>query len=66
MVAEAVTVTFNPEFTVTTASAKPAQPVLEVPVTRYVLVLVGFANTVDPVVDDKVELAEPLGDRLHE
>jgi hypothetical protein len=27
---------------------------------------VGLAKTVEPVVDDKVALAEPLGDRLHE
>jgi hypothetical protein len=33
MLADEVTVTFNPEFTVTVASAKPAHPVLEVPVT---------------------------------
>lgn len=63
---DAVTVTFNPEFTVTIASAKPAQPVLDVPVTLYVVMVVGLASTVDPVVDDNVALAEPVGDRLQE
>jgi hypothetical protein len=39
-------------FTVTVTCAVPVQP-LVVPVTVYVVVAVGFAVTVDPVVGDK-------------
>ena len=64
---EGVTEIFNPEFTVTVASANPAQPVLEVPITRYVRVPAdtGVASTVDPVVAESSAVV-PLGERLQE